>query len=508
MVVVIVCCSLLTSISAECEASSDADAVWRGSYRFSYENVQLPHDERMGLFGASYLIDVTPYVYGGAAFYGAMTGIRGGFFTGGVAGGARLPLFSKTFADAGLYAGGGGGRGAPQGGGLMIRPHVGVMREVDEMRAGVQYSSVEYPNGNIRSRQIAVVLESRFDELRARGDFNGDPRAYLADIAGSADRDIVFTREAVGPRYCFYAPRRGSLNTGGSTPTEPFQTIGFGYEHVLSEHARFLVQAAGATVGNADGYSEVLAGVGVRIPLIQALSADAYAAAGAGGGGKVDTGNGMLAKAALGLSASLSPGMSFDSHGGVLESNGTFRANFLEASLSAFWEPAALGPKGRSRMIDDAIVVNRWRTHFTSQEYTSAFLRNRGPRRISLLGVKIDREFDASPFYAAGQALSAYEGDAGGYSAGFMGAGYESSYLYDSRFRIYCEGLVGAAGGGGIDTDGGAAVQANAGLQFDFGTSWGVEAGAGRIKVLRGRLDSTVLEFGATYRFGTFSRAI
>ena len=82
--------------------------------------------ERMGLYSIGAYDQLTPWLYGGVTLYGAATGRRGGFFTGGYTLGIEGQLFDNFIFDAGSYIGAGGGGASEQGGGLMIRPHIGL----------------------------------------------------------------------------------------------------------------------------------------------------------------------------------------------------------------------------------------------------------------------------------------------------------------------------------------------------------------------------------------------
>ena len=68
--------------------------------------------EQMGLYSIGAYDQLNPWLYGGINLYGAATGRRGGFFTGGYTLGVERQLFDNLIFDAGGYVGaGGGGRG-------------------------------------------------------------------------------------------------------------------------------------------------------------------------------------------------------------------------------------------------------------------------------------------------------------------------------------------------------------------------------------------------------------
>ncbi|MGZ3238221.1 MAG: hypothetical protein ACXU8A_12690, partial [Burkholderiaceae bacterium] len=88
------------------------------SLRFGFEELTLPGDEKMGVLGTTYLIEVAPHVYLGPAAYSSISGHRGGFYTVGGELAWRQKLVSNMSLEAGAYVGGGGGGSSLVGGGL------------------------------------------------------------------------------------------------------------------------------------------------------------------------------------------------------------------------------------------------------------------------------------------------------------------------------------------------------------------------------------------------------
>ena len=68
-------------------------------------------------------------------------------------------LTEKLILDAGGYVGAGGGGAAAQGGGLHIRPHVGIKYDFSWSTLGLNYTYVDFPNGNISSDAVALSLD-------------------------------------------------------------------------------------------------------------------------------------------------------------------------------------------------------------------------------------------------------------------------------------------------------------------------------------------------------------
>jgi hypothetical protein len=499
---------LLLCRSAAAEEDFD---LWHGVKRFSFETITLTNDEHLGLAGFQYVVDVSPRLYTGFGLYGAVAGDRGGFFTGGFVTGVRQPLVGPLSVDAGLFLGGGGGRSSFQGGGLMVRPHLGLLYAFEYLRLGLEYALVSFPNGDIRSRHAALIVDIPFDALRVTSEHPEDLAAILERASRAANREVMFDREHFAARYQVYSPPGGVMDVGGVSRTGTIQVTGFEYGRALGEMTYLFVEMSGAAGGNADGYAEVLFGGGSRVPLFaHTLFLDGRISAGAAGGGRVDTGGGGLVKASLGLKLTAGNGLSIDTRAGYVESAGAFHGRTVEIGLSYRLDAAAFGPSGMTRgLAADDLQIKSWRTRLTCQQYTSldaSMRKGRGGSTVSLLGTKIDLFLDSGAFYLTGQAHTAFAGEAGGYAVGLLGIGYLSRPVAGSGVHVFVEALGGAAGGGSMDVGGGAAVQPTIGMLYDISSSTGIEASVGWIKATSGGLDSTTAGVSIVYRFSTAGR--
>jgi hypothetical protein len=120
-------------------------------------------------------------------------------------------------------------------------------------------------------------------------------------------------------------------------------------------------------------------------------------------------------------------------------------------------------------------------------------------RNLQLVVMKVSR-FVTPSVYLTGQAHSGWGGGAGGYTVGLFGAGAQTRI--GSRVHVGAEALIGAAGGGGVDTQGGALVQPMAYLGVDLTRDFALRIGAGRIKALKGALNASVVEASLVFSFG------
>jgi hypothetical protein len=120
-------------------------------------------------------------------------------------------------------------------------------------------------------------------------------------------------------------------------------------------------------------------------------------------------------------------------------------------------------------------------------------------RGLDTIGLKLERYLGPN-LYVTGQAHSAFAGRAGAFSVGLVGAGLSTAATLP--WRVGAEVLVGAAGGGGVQTGGGALLQAVAwaGLSTSSRSEWRI--GIGQAKPLHGQAGSSVAEIAWSRHFG------
>lgn len=463
--------------------------------RMSYEMVDVGPAETMGLAGVHYLVNVHPDWYVGASGFGALAGERGGFFTGGFTVGTGKRLASKWLLDAGLFVGGGGGGSAAQGGGMMVRPHLGISRDVGSVMLGAGVSYVKFPNGGIDSTQLNLTLGIPFDVHYSRASDAGKA-VDAGDLFGLRLREAEWLA-SVGE----YRPAGKAQTTEGAAMASSLKRVGFEYRRHLDAHRYFLVETAGAMGGQSDGFAELLAGVGYRVPLLSPhLHLGASLAAGGAGGGRVDTGGGLVAKARVGLDYNLTPSLKLGLEGGRIESAGSFSANFYSLNLGYRVGEMGAGERRQDWQGVDGVRLAKWRLVGVQHTNLDAARKNGSDQDLSLVGLKIEK-FLTDSFYLTGQAHGAYAGDAGGYAVGLIGAGWETPLRKDGRLRFNAEFAAGAAGGGGVDVGGGAVIQPMLGLTWRLNRQLAARLEAGRIKALDGKLDSNLIGLGLAYEF-------
>jgi hypothetical protein len=219
---------------------------------------------------------------------------------------------------------------------------------------------------------------------------------------------------------------------------------------------------------------------------------------GLGGGGAVPTGGGLLGKATATTEFSPLAGWTVGAEFGMVRGfNGDLRAPHAQVWLGIDLEP---GLDGRS-----APVGRLMRTEWSAaiQHHTSVQRKDGTQRALDTIGLKLSRYLNES-LYVTGQAHSAFAGGAGAYSTGLVGIGLATSITPGTR--VGAEVLAGAAGGGGVQTAGGAIVQglAWAGWAPNRGGEWRI--GVGTVRAARNGVNSPVVELSWTRAFGTSGR--
>ena len=448
--------------------------------RLTYEQVDISTSETMGLGGLSYLVNVSPSIYAGLSAYGALSGDRGGFFTGGLEVGTGV-RYGRVLVDAGLFVGGGGGGSAPQGSGLMVRPHLGVSRQFDDFSLGAGLSWVKFPDGDIDSKQVYLNLGIPLDVVFADSRHAGK----LLDAGEVAGYGLRQGRSRLVAKAERYSPSSGVLTTAGGTMSD-MDTLGFEYQYDLASGWFGFLEVAGAGEGGSDGYAEVLFGAGWGMPILGGSTRlNLTASVGGAGGGTVDTGGGVIGKAGIGIEHRFSPRLSAGLEVGKVASQGSFEGSRVGLSLS--YALGELNPTRRGQAVGkgDSVVLQGWEVAASHQSYLKAQRKDGADEGIDLVGMKLARQLGEHA-YLTGQAYGAYAGGAGGYAVGLMGGGLLYP-LGNSPWSVSLEALLGVGGGGGLDVSGGGLAQVQAGLRYRVSRNVALQLELGAVKsLLRG----------------------
>lgn len=446
-----------------------ADSGTPYSLKAAYESLSLPEGESMGMVGFGLERKFNDYFSGGVGTWTAVRGERGGFITIGLQGSAFLPISDPVGIEAGAFIGGGGGRGgySLSGGGLMLRGYLGLVGNLEEWgRIGAGVSYVDFPNGgSIDSVQPVVFYSIPFGS--SSRDFEG--------LAYEENSLAVVTR--------LVRVRSGVSDLSGNAQDD-FTLLGIEWRSYIEDDVFVRFETEGAAGGSSTGYMQLLVGVGMQVPLSDTIWIDGSAGIGGGGGGNVDTGGGFLFDvagdircalgndlfASVGVSWLRAPNGSLEAFCPSLEIGGTFGKQT---------QPSSEKLPVRVRMVNQHYFngSDGWRT-------------KNADRDVENLGVQFDY-FPVPWAFLTGQALAAYDGDAGAYMIGLLGGGLHQTI--SGPLFIEVEGLAGAAGGGGLAMGSGLVWQVNGGIGLQVSKDVALMVTGGRLDAANGPFTADVI---------------
>jgi len=464
--------------------------------------------ETMGLLGGNFLfqLDDYPWLSLGAASYGTVTGERGGFITLGLASDAKISLADNFSAHTGLFVGAGGGHGGYQlqGGGFMLRGHMGLSMDSRAGNASVGLSRVSFPNGHVDSSQVYASYSYDFQTLLGEG-WLEPKRKYISDL-WPFDSNHHF-----GVVYRTYDVPQGVKNASGGAQFSTVGLVGVEWQHELNDWLFMSIESEGAMQGQSNGYMQILLGAGMFYEVVEGSSLKISASAGVAGGGNVDTGGGLLTDVGIGVQTKLSEGLSLEIEAAWADSVlSEFKARSLAIKFSqSYTTPFVTADDELDITQLQNYAVKHLRVRLVNQTYialpssTETWRTHHANRDVNLLGFQTDY-FIGQHVFLTGQGIAAYEGQAGGYMTGLVGIG--ASYPLHGVLTAEAEALVGAAGGGGLAVGGGLVWQVNAGLSYQYSDDYSVLLEAGRIKAVKGEFAANVLSLAASYHFSLFMK--
>ena len=471
------------------------------AFRLDYESLSLPTlagqpnvkvpdpGQRLGMVGLTWTFGGAEGPYAGPALWGAVRGEYGGLIGGGLEGGWRLRLAPGLRAEAGLFAGGSGGGGAPVGSGRMLRGHLGLLADVGSTELGLGVSRTSWPDGSITSSQVAFSVGRRFDMAFAPA---GTGEALFSGL-DLRDHRFALTFQDWSQPGAFRRP--GGELTGGSAGL-----IGVAWSTLAGPHLFWTVESAAAARGGHSGFMEILGGAGLQTFLDDGrrVGVRGTLLAGPGGGGYVPAGGGLMAKGAVavfGRFGALEPSL----EAGVQRAPGTPFQVFT-VTFSTAWVVPVAEPRPGAPVLDLSGLDLRLRTGVV--RYSQAQRALSGGQEVPGAPVELvslGGDLLLGPHsYATGQASFAAQGGAGAYATGEMGLGLQTGLWHGQR--LLAEGRLGSGGGAGLATGGGALIQPMAGWMWEAGPAWGLQVLAGRAHSLHGKLDTPVVEAGLVFR--------
>jgi hypothetical protein len=494
---------LYVPLASQAQTGSDAAALLAPTpttLRVTTETLSLPGGEKMGMLGGDLLFDVSDTVRLGVGTYGAVRGERGGFITLGVSGEVHQRFSPSWVGHAGLFVGAGGGRGGYtlSGGGLMLRGDVGLTYETAGYgNLGFGLSHVKFPSGVIGSTQPYLQYEYPFYSLLSSG--------WHASSATSNSTGMRMVKPGANEFAMVarsYKIPSSVVRDDGTPQHASMALLGVEWLSYVDDRWFLKLESEGAMGGESNGYMQILAGGGYRLPLTSSTAVKFHAAAGPAGGGGVDTGGGLLVDVGVGLQQKISKRTALElSIGEVRAPSRTFRAHSVGLKLDYLFGLPDVSSEPVAWNALEGFDPQSLRVRVANQTYFKASpqWRNRSiDDSVSNLGVQLDY-FVSPNWFLTGQGLAAYAGDAGAYMTGQIGVG--AQWPLSERWFVEGEALVGAAGGGGLAVGGGLVAQGNASVGYRLSKSLSILATAGRVDAIRGDFKANVAGISMAYQF-------
>jgi len=429
--------------------------VINNTFRVSYQD--LDFGEKLGLVETSYLFNFKNF-YSGIGIYSAVNGKRGGFFTGGIENGYKFN-FNRFIWDNGVFIGAGGGGSAPQGSGFMVKLHSGILYKDRNTDYGININKIFFPDGGIDSTQLGFQIDYNFKDI------------YFFDTKITNGYYGVSNLE-FKPFLINYFPF-DSKNTANQNQND-FSVIGAKIVKKEENYYKFF-EAGGALRGDSDGFAEYLFGIGKKYYV------NLEASIGFAGGGKVNTKGGGVYKV----------GVSTDNKYINIES-GYFAS--IENGFKSYYLGISLDKKFNFLTIGNKYIDNIKYQKFAIKIYNESYLssstirKNKDSQRLDNLNIDIDY-FINNNLYTLITAGAAYNGNSGGYAVGMVGIGYRYN-------NIFSKLSIGAGGGGNVDVGGGLIGKIEVGTEYK-----NIFASIGKIKAVKGNLDTYFIDFGYKFEF-------
>ena len=132
-----------------------------------FKGYNISDTESIQLYGAKHRKFLNDEWYWGEAGYGALFGIRSGYLEGGIIVGKFNNGPFDTVLDYRIFTGAGGGGSAPQGGGFIIHPTIGIGKAISStFFIMTEIGYMHFINGDISSISIGISINMNTWQLR------------------------------------------------------------------------------------------------------------------------------------------------------------------------------------------------------------------------------------------------------------------------------------------------------------------------------------------------------
>ena len=134
-----------------------------------FKGYNISDSERIQLYGAKHRKFINKEWYWGEAGYGALFGKRSGYLEGGIFIGKFSNGPFNSIIDYRLFTGAGGGGSAPQGGGFIIHPTIGIGKTISStFFIMTEIGYMHFINGDISSISLGISINMNTWQLKSK----------------------------------------------------------------------------------------------------------------------------------------------------------------------------------------------------------------------------------------------------------------------------------------------------------------------------------------------------
>ena len=465
--------------------------------KIDFLSIELPNNEpNMGFTGIHYNLMLNDWSYAGVGLYGAVAGNTGGFFTLGVNAGIKKYLGDNFYVDTGFHFGGGGGKGAPDGGGAFILPHFNLGYDFESFSINSGWSYVDFfDEGNIKGHQLNVSLEIPLDYTYS--DYDVSENLIDFDNLKNSDWNINSKRTSLMFHQNNLKIKGDTRETNGNKYNgETIRLAGFELANYFSKNWFAFLKVDGAFDGIKAGYMDVFLGGGYLYSFNKKnTNILAKFGLGAGGGGGIETEGGFLIYPDISIEQKIFKDIYLALNTGfVMSPNSNVYTQSYGFGLKYYIE--------RNGIINDESFTNGKFKGFEvivkQDVYFDAKRDTNIEEDMHQISLQINLDLNKN-IYVTGQTSFANFGDAGAYAEGIVGFGAKTNSFCRNKITVFGQVLGGAAGGGGISTGEGLIVKPSAGFSYKLNNKLSFRTSGGYVKAKGGQLSSTFINFGIKY---------
>jgi len=422
--------------------------------------------------------------YFGQSLYSAVSGDAGGLFVGGFELSKKSRIKNNKHFEIGGFVGGGGGASLVPGDGMMSKVFINMKQKLfSDYSGSIGLSFVNITGSNISTAGLNFAVSKSKHYAMSFGHLDGQVNSGR----------VLISVKPIVKQFLF----NGNLKRSGPVLNKMYLT---GIEAAFSQRPRSLsesfMQTTGAFYGDGEGYADIQFGYRIKTSQV-GFRGFMETAVGFGGGGDVDTGGGLLGSLGVGMSVPILFGSELELGLQKIKSlGGAFDAlsPFIKTSINFNKKEKAYEVR---RLWQLSIGLSNQQAN---SDYRKPGNNNASP---TLIENSIDL-FLTKKTYFIGNAQTVIAGDAGGYAIGLLGIGYAEPL--NDYFTVAFEGKFGAAGGGGVDTNGGIVGAVNLELDYNIKDNLALSFGFGQMQNLHGKggANPVTIHLGLKTKFVTY----